>query len=142
MVEFQPSKLAVRVRFPSPAPIQGYSSVGRVLVSKTMGRGFESFCPCQKAEVNLRLLFFMAVLNELSPKGSPTARKHSPITRGFTASDTPCFARARHEKQLSTVFPSLTFCPCQNRSRKASVFLFLVCFILYFFVESRNDGIS
>ena len=47
MVEFQPSKLAVRVRFPSPAPIQGYSSVGRVLVSKTMGRGFESFCPCQ-----------------------------------------------------------------------------------------------
>ena len=26
---------------------QGYSSVGRVLVSKTMGRGFESFCPCQ-----------------------------------------------------------------------------------------------
>ena len=33
-------------------------------------------------------------------------------------------------------------CPCQNRSRKASVFLFLVCFILYFFVESRNDGIS
>ena len=30
------------------------------------------------------------------------------------ASDTPCFARARHEKQLSTVFPSLTFCPCQK----------------------------
>ena len=25
---------------------QGYSSVGRVLVSKTKGRGFESFCPC------------------------------------------------------------------------------------------------
>ncbi len=48
MVEFQPSKLAERVRFPSRAPIQGYSSVGRVLVSKTMGRGFESFCPCQK----------------------------------------------------------------------------------------------
>ena len=28
--------------------IQGCSSVGRVLVSKTMGRGFESFRPCQK----------------------------------------------------------------------------------------------
>ena len=27
--------------------IQGCSSVGRVLVSKTMGRGFESFLPCQ-----------------------------------------------------------------------------------------------
>ena len=27
---------------------QGYSSAGRVLVSKTKGRGFESFCPCQK----------------------------------------------------------------------------------------------
>ena len=26
---------------------QGYSSAGRVLVSKTKGRGFESFCPCQ-----------------------------------------------------------------------------------------------
>ena len=27
---------------------QGYSSAGRVPVSKTVGRGFESSCPCQK----------------------------------------------------------------------------------------------
>ena len=26
--------------------VQGYSSVGRTLVSKTKCRGFESFCPC------------------------------------------------------------------------------------------------
>ena len=28
------------------AVIQGYSSAGRALVSKTKCRGFESFCPC------------------------------------------------------------------------------------------------
>ena len=27
---------------------QGYSSAGRVPVSKTVGRGFESSCPCQR----------------------------------------------------------------------------------------------
>ena len=37
--------------------IQGYSSVGRVPVSKTVGRGFEPFCPCQKIQVE-RLGFF------------------------------------------------------------------------------------
>ncbi len=26
--------------------VQGYSSVGRAAVSKTVGRGFESCCPC------------------------------------------------------------------------------------------------
>ena len=39
--------------------IQGYSSVGRVLVSKTMGRGFESFCPCQKRTKRLLRSFFI-----------------------------------------------------------------------------------
>ena len=29
------------------AAIKGYSSVGRAAVSKTVGRGFKSFCPCQ-----------------------------------------------------------------------------------------------
>src|ERR1044072_9764615 len=28
-------------------PAQGYSSVGRATVSKTVGRGFEPCCPCQ-----------------------------------------------------------------------------------------------
>ena len=36
---------------------QGYSSAGRVPVSKTVGRGFESSCPCQKIQV-ARLGFF------------------------------------------------------------------------------------
>ena len=30
------------------AHAQGYSSAGRVPVSKTVGRGFESSCPCQQ----------------------------------------------------------------------------------------------
>ncbi len=33
---------------PCCEPTQGYSSAGRVPVSKTVGRGFESSCPCQK----------------------------------------------------------------------------------------------
>lgn len=31
--------------------MQGYSSVGRATVSKTVGRGFKSLCPCQKVNV-------------------------------------------------------------------------------------------
>ena len=31
--------------------MQGYSSVGRAAVSKTAGRGFEPFCPCQVVKV-------------------------------------------------------------------------------------------
>ena len=43
MVEFQPSKLAVRVRFPSPAPIiRARSSVDRVPGYEPVGRRFES----------------------------------------------------------------------------------------------------
>ena len=38
---------------------RGVAQFGRVLVSKTMGRGFESFRPCQKVQViRLGLLFF------------------------------------------------------------------------------------
>ena len=42
MVEFQPSKLAVWVRFPSPAPIRARSSVDRVPGYEPVGRRFES----------------------------------------------------------------------------------------------------
>ena len=28
--------------------LQGYSSIGRVVVSKTIGCGFKSYCPCQR----------------------------------------------------------------------------------------------
>ena len=38
---------------------QGYSSAGRVPVSKTVGRGFESSCPCQEKSHSLtRMAFF------------------------------------------------------------------------------------
>ena len=44
MVEFQPSKLAAWVRFPSPAPIKcALSSVDRVPGYEPVGRRFESF---------------------------------------------------------------------------------------------------
>lgn len=44
---------------------QGYSSVGRVLVSKTMGRGFESFCPCHEKTIHVSGWFF-----QLNPSAS------------------------------------------------------------------------
>ena len=28
--------------------LQGYSSIGRVVVSKTIGCGFKSYCPCHE----------------------------------------------------------------------------------------------
>ncbi len=37
---------------------QGYSSAGRVPVSKTVGRGFESSCPCQEKSTCFRKCFF------------------------------------------------------------------------------------
>ena len=41
---------------------QGYSSAGRVPVSKTVGRGFESSCPCQTKEHQaIGLVFFCFV---------------------------------------------------------------------------------
>ena len=36
--------------------IKGHSSVGRAVVSKTIGRGFKSFCPCQENSSNRLLL--------------------------------------------------------------------------------------
>ena len=47
--------------------IQGYSSVGRVPVSKTVGRGFEPFCPCQKQNrhrLSVSVLFFVEISGE------------------------------------------------------------------------------
>ena len=37
--------------------LKGYSSVGRVAVSKTAGRGFESLCPCQARQIRRTRLF-------------------------------------------------------------------------------------
>ena len=50
---------------------QGYSSVGRVLVSKTMGRGFESFCPCQNKKGRHSAAFFVLAAAE-PPKSRST----------------------------------------------------------------------
>lgn len=43
--------------------VQGYSSAGRVLVSKTKGRGFESFCPCQKKSHRRCLWLFLYTIH-------------------------------------------------------------------------------
>ena len=43
--------------------LQGYSSIGRVVVSKTIGCGFKSYCPCQRIHdrVIVRLRGFVFV---------------------------------------------------------------------------------
>ena len=40
------------VRAAGASLIQGYSSAGRAAVSKTVGRGFDPFCPCHNAQFN------------------------------------------------------------------------------------------
>ena len=42
---------------PCCEPTQGYSSAGRVPVSKTVGRGFESSCPCQTKHHRFSVVF-------------------------------------------------------------------------------------
>ena len=61
----------------------------------------------KKIRLSVKVALFL-FCGTLTPRGSPTARKHSRLTREFFASDTPCFARARRHKQLSTVSASLT----------------------------------
>ena len=42
--------------------IQGYSSAGRVPVSKTVGRGFESSCPCHNRSQTASVFLLSSVL--------------------------------------------------------------------------------
>lgn len=56
MVTFSACKLFVPFVFHSNG-LEGYSSVGRAAVSKTVGRGFEPCCPCQKLnEINILIV--------------------------------------------------------------------------------------
>ena len=43
------------------AQTQGYSSAGRVPVSKTVGRGFESSCPCHNRSQTASVFLFLVV---------------------------------------------------------------------------------
>ena len=76
-----------------------------------MGRGFKSFCPCQKTEVaRLRFCFLLAESAGLSPA---VLRRLGNIVVAYrlrkpAALPSPYFLRARRRKQLSTVSYSLT----------------------------------
>ena len=39
--------------------IHGHSSAGRAAVSKTVGRGFESYCPCKELRVMDKIRFYI-----------------------------------------------------------------------------------
>jgi hypothetical protein len=47
--------------------LKGYSSVGRVAVSKTAGRGFESLCPCQARQIRRTRLFRSVTAGKPAP---------------------------------------------------------------------------
>lgn len=52
--------------------LKGYSSVGRVAVSKTAGRGFESLCPCQARQIRRSRLLRSVTAGEPVPcRSSP-----------------------------------------------------------------------
>ena len=59
-------------RYESFATVQGYSSVGRAVVSKTTCRGFESYCPCHMDKL---------VYRGVAQFGSATGL--GPVGRGF-----------------------------------------------------------
>ena len=99
----------------SAAQAQGYSSVGRVLVSKTMGRGFKSFCPCHKRNVfclprqKAFLLAFRAKIGQNKGKS------------GFQAVDQPsgspffCFQDAKKVENAGVLFAFL--CSAKNTKK-------------------------
>ena len=45
--------------------LQGYSSIGRVVVSKTIGCGFKSYCPCHdffpRRFITARVFYYLGV---------------------------------------------------------------------------------
>ena len=98
-----------------------------------MGRGFESFRPCQKAEVFCFGFYFFFEKWRRRNGLSPTVlRRLASIVVSlavFTASDTPCFARAHQKKRLSTIFSSLTFRPCQIRNSRLIRVVSTCCFL-------------
>jgi hypothetical protein len=53
--------------------LKGYSSVGRVAVSKTAGRGFESLCPCQARQIRRTRLRRSVTAGKPVPSRSPPA---------------------------------------------------------------------
>ena len=58
---------------------QGYSSVGRAVVSKTTCRGFKSYCPCKKETVPLGAVFLFAK-QDLKPMRVFALRKSVRVT--------------------------------------------------------------
>jgi hypothetical protein len=62
--------------------LKGYSSVGRVAVSKTAGRGFESLCPCQARQIRRTRLLRSVTAGKPVPSRSPpplvARRRHLP----------------------------------------------------------------
>ncbi len=48
--------------------VYGHSSAGRATVSKTVGRGFESFCPCKLRVMDKIRLYVKDSYNELVNK--------------------------------------------------------------------------
>ena len=65
--------------------VKGYSSVGRATVSKTVGRGFKSCCPCQPfSAVSSRFQPFPEQPACREPDRQPSARRSRGDARGGT----------------------------------------------------------
>ena len=82
MVEFQPSKLAAWVRFPSPAPNQigALSSVDRVPGYEPVGRRFESCRARQKkAKSKFDLAFFIQAAGLAYHRRAKCGAYHQPL---------------------------------------------------------------
>ena len=66
---------------------QGYSSVGRATVSKTVGRGFKPCCPCQASYLSITddtpMLFAVPVGSRLSRKLLRTEKRRARLGQLF-----------------------------------------------------------
>ena len=90
-----------------------------------MGRGFESFRPCQKVQVErLGLLFFLEKMAEEEmdshPSGSPTARKyscHSSASQVFAASGSLFSSGASPKTFINCLSPRLPSAPAKSLGR-------------------------
>ena len=87
------------------AVAQGYSSAGRVLVSKTKGRGFESFCPCQEKRHHAKRGAFFLV------GGQGRVRMRALASCIQTSRDIAMYALFTKHRSLSHSLPFRGRCP-------------------------------
>ena len=114
MVEFQPSKLAVRVRFPSPAPYRGIAQLVEYWSPKPWVVGSSPSAPAKKKSIAKAMdFFFVCSLVTRTPQMQSICLKRTSkaeanldvVNRAFGFCSPSAPAKNRQVSNLSIFYP-------------------------------------